>query len=122
MMIDLQSILKQHPNCLNNRASFKSVLMDKYPTEKRMVNILTILFECGVANRIKTKKSIDANEMQALIAQAENEYGISGLYSQEAILVWAAAFDVTASVNPHELAHKWVKDLRTRPDMSIKVG
>ncbi len=97
MMIDLQSILKQHPNCLNNRASFKSVLMDKYPTEKRMVNILTILFECGVANRIKTKKSIDANEMQALIAQAENEYGISGLYSQEAILVWAAAFDVTAS-------------------------
>lgn len=22
----------------------------------------------------------------------------------------------------HELAHKWVKDLMTRPDMSIKVG
>ena len=26
------------------------------------------------------------------------------------------------SLNPHELAHKWVKDLETRPDMSIKVG
>ena len=25
-------------------------------------------------------------------------------------------------LNPHELAHRWVKDLRTRPDMSIKVG
>ncbi len=25
-------------------------------------------------------------------------------------------------LNPYELAHKWVKDLRTRPDMSIKVG
>ena len=24
-------------------------------------------------------------------------------------------------LNPHELAHKWVKDLRTRPDMSIKI-
>ena len=23
---------------------------------------------------------------------------------------------------PHELAHKWVKDLMTRPDMSIKAG
>ena len=23
---------------------------------------------------------------------------------------------------PHELAHKWVKDLGTRPNMSIKVG
>ena len=25
-------------------------------------------------------------------------------------------------LGPHELAHKWVKDLRLRPDMSIKVG
>ena len=24
-------------------------------------------------------------------------------------------------LSPHELAHMWVKDLRTRPDMSIKV-
>ena len=25
-------------------------------------------------------------------------------------------------LKPHELAHKWLKDLGTRPDMSIKVG
>ena len=25
-------------------------------------------------------------------------------------------------LSPHELAHKWVKDLGTCPDMSIKVG
>ena len=25
-------------------------------------------------------------------------------------------------LSPHELAYKWVKDLRTRPDMSIEVG
>ena len=25
-------------------------------------------------------------------------------------------------LSPHELAHEWVKDLMTRPDMSIKVG
>ena len=24
-------------------------------------------------------------------------------------------------LSPHELAHKWVKDFMTRPDMSIKV-
>ena len=95
-MIDLKTILQQHPNCLNSRASFKSVLMDKYPTERRTVNILTILFECGVANKIKLKKRIDANDMQGLIAQIENEYGISAQYSQDAILIWAAAFDVSA--------------------------
>lgn len=95
-MIDLKSILQQHPNCLNSRASFKSILMDKYPTEKRMVNILTTLYECGVANKIRAKKNIDANEMQILISQLENEYGISGQYSQDAILIWAKAFDITA--------------------------
>lgn len=96
-MIDLKAILIQHPNCLSSRATFKSVLMDSYPTEKRLLNILTILFECGVAYKIKEKKTIDAKEMQGLISQIENEYGISGRYSQEAILVWATAFDVTAS-------------------------
>ena len=25
-------------------------------------------------------------------------------------------------LNPHELAHKWVNDLVTRPNMSIKAG
>ena len=25
-------------------------------------------------------------------------------------------------LNPHELAHSWVNDLVTRPDMRIKVG
>lgn len=96
-MIDLKSILQKYPNCLKSRASFKSILMDTYPCEKRMVNILTILFECGVANKIKTKISVDPNEMQGLIAQIENEYGIAGHYSQDAILIWADAFGVNAT-------------------------
>lgn len=54
-MIDLKNILKLHPNCLSSRASFRSVLLDKYPNEKRVINILTILVECGIANRIKEK-------------------------------------------------------------------
>ena len=93
-MIDLKSILKQHPDCLNSRASFKSVLMDKYPSEKRMVNILTILFECGVAKKIKTKQIIDVNDIQNLVTQVKNEYGIMGEYTEEAVCVWAEAFDV----------------------------
>lgn len=96
-MIDLKAILNQHPYCLNSRASFKSVLMDKYPTEKRMVNILTTLYECGVANKIKAKTSIDSNEMQGFITQIESEHGIVGQYSQDAILIWADAFGVSAT-------------------------
>ncbi len=123
-MIDLKSILRQYPNCLNSRASFKSVLMDKYPAEKRTVNILTILFECGIANRIKAMKSIDANEMHRLIAQIENEYGISGQYAQDAIMIWAAAFGVTVSavkVNPTEAATQQPsKPIVTKPVVYVQ--
>lgn len=94
-MIDLRSILKQNPSCLNSRATFKSVLLDKYPSEKRMVNVLTILFECGVTSKIKAKKIISTNDMQGLLTQVENEYGLPAKYTQDAILIWAAAFDVT---------------------------
>ena len=94
-MIDLKSIFKQNPSCLNSRATFKSVLLDKYPSEKRMVNILTILFECGVASKIKAKKIISPNDMQGLLTQVENEYGIPAKYTQDAIVIWAAAFDVS---------------------------
>lgn len=122
-MIDLKSIMKQHPNCLNSRASFRSVLMDTYPSEKRTVNILTILFECGIADRIKTKKSIDANEMQGLIAQIENEYGISGQYSQNAIIAWATAFDVTVSavkVNTTEAVTKTSTPPENKPVVYVQ--
>lgn len=91
-MIDLKTILKQNPSCLNSRATFKSVLLDKYPSEKRMVNILTILFECGIASKIKAKKIISPNDMQSLLTQVENEYGLPAKYTQDAILIWAAAF------------------------------
>ena len=29
---------------------------------------------------------------------------------------------VSKGLSPHEFAHRWMKDLRARPDMSIKVG
>lgn len=123
-MIDLKNILLSYPNCLDSRASFKSVLMDKYPTEKRMVNILTILFECGVANRIKMKKCIDSNEMQGLINQIENEYGISENYSRDAIMIWAAAFNATVSAVPtvfsETLSEKSVTAVEPKPIIYVQ--
>jgi hypothetical protein len=98
-MIDLKLILKQHPNCLNSRATFKSVLMDTYPDEKRAVNILTIMFECGIVQKIKSKSILEDNNYQALLLQLENDYGIAPQYSSENILIWAKAFDVVVQVS-----------------------
>lgn len=93
-MIDLKEVIKSCPGCLSNRSTFKSVLMDTYPLEKRMANILTNIVECGVADKIKSQSSISTVEMQRFIVQLENDYGIAPKYSQEAILIWARAYDV----------------------------
>lgn len=97
-MIDLKTILKQHPNCLNSRSSFKSVLMDTYPAEKRTVNILTIMFECGIIQKIKSKQTLGENDYLALLLQLENDYGITPEYSNESIFIWAKALDVAVQV------------------------
>lgn len=93
-MIDLKTILATHPNCLSSRASFKSVLMDSYPDEKRTVNILTIMFECGLVQKIKSKSMLGSNDFQAILLQLENDYGIVSKYSDESIRIWANALDV----------------------------
>ncbi len=93
-MIDLKSIINACPNCLSSRAVFKSVLMDKYPDEKRMINILTIIFECGIAQSIKEQKSVDKISVQKYVVRLENEYGISQDFAIAAIGVWADALGV----------------------------
>lgn len=98
-MIDLKTILKLHPNCLSSRASFKSILMDTYPDEKRTVNILTIIFECGIVQKIKSKPVVEDNDFQAMLLQLENDYGIVPKYSSESIKIWADAFGVTVQAS-----------------------
>lgn len=93
-MIDLKTILAKYPNCLSSRASFKSVLMDSYPNEKRTVNILTIMFECGIVQKIKSKSTLEENDFQAFLLQLENDYGIIAQYSAESLKIWADALGV----------------------------
>lgn len=97
-MLDLKSVLKKHPDCLSSRATFKAVLADSYPTEKRLINMLTILYECGIAvkiaNKRKNSSDITENEYQNILTQLENDYGIIPKYSCEAVHIWAEAFGV----------------------------
>lgn len=109
-MIDLKTILKQHPNCLNSRASFKSVLMDTYPDEKRTVNILTIMFECGIVQKIQSKSVIGENDFHALLLQLENEYGIIPKYSEDSIRIWAETLDVVVQVTNRQTVSTVIRE------------
>jgi hypothetical protein len=93
--------------------------MDTYPDEKRTVNILTIMFECGLVQKIKSKPMLGNNDFQAMLLQLENEYGIVSKYSDESIRIWADALSVaiqatnkqTSAPVAHEpIVHKPIVD------------
>lgn len=118
-MIDLKNILQSNTGCLSSRASFKAVLMDKYPGEKRTVNILTIMYECGIVQKIKSKSMLGENDFQAILLQLENDYGIVAKYSSECVTIWADALGValqslrqqTSPLVKHEhIVHKPIVD------------
>lgn len=93
-MIDLGDILQRYPDCLHNRALFKSTLKDIYPDEERMINLLAIIYECGLANKIKGMSAIDTDTMQIMLQTLESRYGVSLQYSEPAIRVWARAYGI----------------------------
>lgn len=94
-MIDLKTVLQEHPNCLSSKAAFRSILMDIYPNEKRMVNILTSMLECGAVQKIKSRSILNDNEFHVILGQLENEYGTAAIYASEGIKIWADAFSVS---------------------------
>ena len=53
---------------------------------------------------------------------AHCKFLVSLLFKREHMYLSNIMMPGSKGLNPHELAHRWVKDLGGRPDMSIKVG
>ena len=100
-VINLKEVFEKCPDCLSSRTAFRSVLMDLYPSEKRLVNVLTLMVECGAAQKIKNKPELSETDIQALILQMENEYGIAPEHSLEGIKIWIAAYGKTVLNSIH---------------------
>lgn len=98
-MIDLRSILESYANCLNSRSTFKAVLLDKYPQEKRMINILTSIYECGLVHELKSRASINILERTRYITRLEAEYGYVTKYIEEGLSIWMHALGVELTCN-----------------------
>lgn len=90
-MINLKSILQQYPNCLESRSAFKSILLNRYPEEKRTINILTTIYECGMTDKLKGKLIVRQDDIKKLADQLEVDYGTNPKYSEQALLLWADA-------------------------------
>lgn len=93
--MNLRIILEQYPQCLESRAKLSAILRDLYPIERREINIVLDIYECGIADKIKHLKSIDALQVQTFCRQLEVEYALPAQYALCGLALWLEAYNVT---------------------------
>lgn len=93
-MIDLKKVITDYPHCLKDRSSLRAILMDMYPGEKLMINVLSTIYESGIPKRIGATKEISTLTMESYISLLEDSYGIVKGLARNGVLLWADAYDV----------------------------
>ena len=97
--MNLNIILIKYPQCLESRAKLSAILRDLYPSERREINIVLDIYECGIADKIKHLKSIDALQVQAFCHQLEVEYALPAQYALRGLALWLEAYNVAIQKN-----------------------
>ena len=80
-------------------AKLSAILRDLYPSERRQINIVLDIYECGIADKIKQLKSIDALQVQAFCRQLEVEYALPAQYALRGLALWLEAYNVAIHKN-----------------------
>ena len=93
-MIDLKDLITKYPECLESAAKLKAFLTDFYPSEKARINILTAIWNTGIADEIRHSNRIDRIVISNYCSRLENEFGYSEKLSKECIELWYAAFGI----------------------------
>lgn len=94
-MVDLKLLLDSHPNCLTSRTTLRSYLLDMFPEETLMINVLITIYDSGIYRKIASSKNIDELTIQNFISQLEQSYGMKQDLVREGLELWANACRVT---------------------------
>lgn len=91
-MIDFKLLIETYPDCLSNRTIFRSYLLDMFPNEKKSINILTSIYECGISQKMQKMKCLTEHDVLIFVNQLERDYGIAPKYATEYIYMWAEVY------------------------------
>lgn len=87
-MLDLYTVLDKYSNCIKSKDTLKAYLDDLFPEEKKEINALIKIYECGIAKKIKEKGFIETKETDVYIAKLEKEYSVPKQYAKNGIKKW----------------------------------
>lgn len=90
--MDLKIVIENHPECLTNRSRLAAVLRDLYPNEKMLVNIALEVYECGIADRLRSMANVEATQVQTFCHQLAIEYALPMQVALQGLELWADAY------------------------------
>lgn len=93
--MDLKIVVENHPECLTNRSRLAAVLRDLYPNERLLVNIALEVYECGIADRLRSMTNVEATQTQAFCHQLATEYALPVQVALQGLEMWADAYGVS---------------------------
>ena len=73
----VRSVIKKHPDVLNNRQKLKSTLLDYFPNEKLIVNMFLIAYDEGLLSKIKSLNMVDQLVFQGFVNTISADYGVT---------------------------------------------
>lgn len=97
--MNLRIVINQYPQCLESRAKLSAILRDLYPTERREINLILNVYECGIADKISHLHSIDAMQAQIFCRQLEVEYSLSTKAALLGLSLWLEAYQIPLQHN-----------------------
>ena len=97
--MNLRIIFERYPQCLESRAKLSAILRDLYPNERREINIILDIYECGIANNISQLENIDVLQLQTFCRQLEIEYALPKKFALGGLALWLEAYNVPIQKN-----------------------
>ena len=90
----LLEIVSKYNLALNNRGLLKTLLADYYMGDKRIQNLLLMVYDEGIVNEVKGLLEIRQGDLSKYEKRLELNYGVDRKIAKDALAIWLFALNV----------------------------
>lgn len=90
----LQMIIEKNTEMLKDSSRIKALLMDCFPQDKLLRNILFVCVEEKIVDELSEKTEVDMRELYSYKQRIVNSYGCSEDIAEKAIVIWIDAMNI----------------------------
>ncbi len=103
--LKLKEILKLYPDVMMDEKRFRAILLDYYPEEKLIRNLLYLCVEEGIVNELSRNAEMDSGIFYSLEKRLVNAYGCKEEYAHLALCIWSSALLSENEFNDNEIEY-----------------